>query len=133
MTEDLGALVRDKWTSVLEDGFVIVDERSGVVEMRSADVCIRAVLDPRGVIDVDAYPVGGDDHSGWAYTGMVGTASASRLLELALEQMRHEPSILRGDRTFYEALARQRAAEARALNELYAGRGQDPRPNRVLP
>lgn len=133
VTEDLGALVRDKWTWVLEDGFEIVDERPGVVELRSANVCIRAVLDPRGEIDVDAYPVGGDRHLGWAYTGIVGTASAGRLLEIALEQMRHEPAILRGERTFYEALARHRAAEAHALNEFYAGRGSNPRPNRMLP
>jgi hypothetical protein len=128
VTEELGALVCEKWTSVLEDGFEIVDQRAGVVELRSATVCIRVVLDPRGEVDVDAYPVGGDPHLGWAYTGIVGRASAGRLLEVALEQMRREPEVLRGDLAFYEEIARQRAAEAHALNEFYAGPRPEPAP-----
>lgn len=127
MAEDLGALIREKWASVLADGFEIIEERTDVVELRSSEVCIRAVLDPRGEIDVDAYPLGGDRYQGWAYTGVVGRATAGRLLEIALEQMHSEPAILRGDVTFYRALARQRAAEAHALTQFYAGRGPNPR------
>ena len=41
----------------------------------------------------------------WSYTGMVGTASVGRLLEIALAKMDADPEILGGDTAFYERLA----------------------------
>lgn len=66
------------------------------------------------------------------YTGMVGKASVSRLLEIALAEMRADPAILCGDPEFYDALAQEKRASAHAWTEFYAGHG--PRPvTRHLP
>lgn len=131
MTEGLGALVREKWASLLADGFEIVEEDLHLVLLRSSIVSVRAVLDPRGEIDIDVFRTGSDRRYGWSYTGIVGRASVGRLLEIALGQMKEEPAILRGDAEFYEALATKNKARAHALTEYYAGRG--PRPGRHLP
>lgn len=89
------------------------------------------MLDPRGEVDIDVFRTGSERLYGWSYTGIVGRASAGRLLEIALQQMREEPAILRGDAEFYTALAINHKARAEALTEYYAGRG--PRPGRSLP
>ena len=123
--------MREKWSSLLAEGFEIVEEDDRVLLMRSSVVTIRAVHDPRGEIDIDVFLTGSERLYGWSYTGIVGTASARRLLEIALAQMREEPPILRGDAEFYETLAAKNRARAEALTEYYAGRG--PRPGRRLP
>jgi hypothetical protein len=131
VTEGLGALVREKWSSLLDEGFEIVEEDRHLLLLRSSIVTARVVHDPRGEVDIDVFPTGGDRLYGWSYTGMVGRASVGRLLEIALAQMREEPAILRGDADFYEALAVEKRARAHDLTEYYAGRG--PRPRRHLP
>lgn len=131
MTEELGELVRGEWASLLAEGFEVIDEQPGVLLLGSSDVTVRVVLDPRGELDVDVFRTGTDRKYGWAYTGIVGRASARRLLELALGQMRSEPAILAGDADFYDALAVEKERKAREMTEYYAGRG--PRPGRQLP
>ncbi|UQX89634.1 hypothetical protein M6D93_06420 [Jatrophihabitans telluris] len=131
MTEVLGAIVREKWTSLLADGFDIVEEDPHLLLLKSSIVTVRVVLDPRGEVDIDVFRTGGERLYGWAYTGIVGRASVGRLLEIALAQMRQEPAILRGDAEFYEALANEKRARAHAMTEYHAGRG--PRPGRRLP
>jgi hypothetical protein len=131
VTDGLGALLREKWASLLAAGFEIVEEDLHLVLLRSSNVSIRAVHDPRGEVDIDVFRTGGDRISGWSYTGIVGRASVGRLLEIALAEMSEEPAILRGDAEFYEALAIKNQARAQALTEYYAGRG--PRPGRHLP
>lgn len=127
----MGALVREKWASLLAEGFEIVEEDPHLLLLKSSIVSVRAVLDPRGEVDIDVFRTGSERLYGWSYTGIVGRASVGRLLEIALAQMREEPAILRGDAEFYEALATKNKARARALTEYYAGRG--PRPGRRLP
>lgn len=131
MAEVLRALVREKWTSLLAEGFEFVEGDPRVVLLKSSTVSVRVVLDPRGELDVDVFRAGSDRLYGWSYTGIVGRASVGRLMEIALAQMREEPAILRGDPDFYEALAATKRARAHALTEYYAGRG--PRPGRHLP
>lgn len=131
MTAELGALVRDKWSSLLAEGFDIVEEDPHLLLLKSSIVSISAVLDPRGEVDIDVFRTGSERLYGWSYTGIVGRASVGRLLEIALTRMREEPAILRGDAEFYEALATKNKARAEALTEYYAGRG--PRPGRSLP
>lgn len=98
------------------------------VVLTSANTRIVVVYDPRGQVDVAVSPHGREPWQGWSYTGMVGTASVSRLLEIALMRMQAEPAILRGDTAFYEALAKRTTANAEAWTAFYAGRG--PRPGR---
>jgi hypothetical protein len=131
VTEGLGTLVRDKWSSLLAEGFDIVEEDPHLLLLKSSIVSIKAVLDPRGEVDIDVFRTGSERLYSWSYTGIVGRASVGRLLEIALTQMREEPAILRGDAAFYEALATKNKARAEALTAYYAGRG--PRPGRSLP
>jgi hypothetical protein len=130
VTEGLGAAVRDEWSSLLAGGFEIVEEDPHLLLLKSSIVSIRAVLDPRGEVDIDVFRTGSERLHGWSYTGIVGRASVRRLLEIALAQMREEAAILRGDAEFYEALAAKKKARAEALTEYYAGRR--PRPGRSL-
>jgi hypothetical protein len=127
VSEELGALVREKWSSLLDEGFEIADEEQRALLLTSSVVTARIVLSPRGVMDVEVFPQGGDRLYGWTYTGMVGRASVGRLLEIALGQMREEPAILRGDADFYEALAVEKKARAGELNAYDGGRGPAPR------
>jgi hypothetical protein len=127
----LGALAREKWSSLLAEGFEIVEEDPHMLLLRSSIVSVRAMLDPRGEVDVDVFRTGSDRLYGWSYTGIVGRASVGRVLEIAHAQMTEEPAILRGDAEFYEALATQNKARAQAMTEYYAGRR--PRPGRRLP
>jgi hypothetical protein len=131
VTEGLGALVREKWASLLAEEFEIAEEDPHRVSLKSSVVNVRAVLDPRGEVDIDVFRTGSERLYGWSYTGIVGRASVGRLLEIALARMREEPAILRGDADFYEELAITKKAKAHALAEYYAGRG--PRPGRHLP
>ena len=69
---------------------------------------------------------------GWSYTGLVGRAPVSRILEIALAEMSADPAILGGDPEFYDALAAEKRASAHAWTEFYSGEG--PRPvTRHLP
>lgn len=131
MTDALGELLREKWSSLLAEGFEVIEERSGLLLLEMSSISVRVALDPRGELDVDVFRTGTDPHYGWAYTGIVGRASAGRLLELALAQMRSEPAILAGDPHFYDALAAEKKLRAHEMTEYYAGRG--PRPGRHLP
>lgn len=131
MAEDLGALVREKWASLLAEGFEIAEEEPHLLLLASPTVSVRAVLDPRDELDVDVFQAGSDRLYGWSYMDIVGRASVSRLMEIALAEIREDPAILRGDAAFYEALATEKRARAHAMTEYYAGRG--PRPGRHLP
>jgi hypothetical protein len=131
VTDALCQLLREKWASLLDEGFELIEERSGVVLLKSSKVSVRVVLDPRGELDVDVFPTGTEPHHGWAYTGIVGRASVGRLLEIALAQMRSEPAILAVEADFYDALAAEKTLRAHEMTEYYAGRG--PRPGRQLP
>ena len=132
MTDRLGAVVREKWSPLLLQDFTIQAEEPGRVVLGSADVQVVVVHDPRGEVEVYVQLKGGDWPVRWSYSGVVGTASLGRLLEIALAEMRAEPKILSGDPDYFEKLGGKNAAESHALTEYAAGRG--PRPgNRHLP
>jgi len=126
VTDTLSALVRDEWSSLLLEDFEITDEDSGRIVLESPAVQVVAVHGPRGEVEVSVRPRGRDWPNRWSYTGMVGTASVGRLLELALAEMRTKPAILNGDPDFYERLGAENDASAHSWTEYYAGRG--PRP-----
>lgn len=126
MTDSLSALVRDKWASILRQGFEVTDESDGRVVLESRAVQIAAVYDPRGELDVSVHPRGSEWPLRWSYMGMVGTASVGRLLQLALAEMESEPAILSGDPDFFERLGKENEASSHKWNEYDAGRG--PRP-----
>ncbi len=111
-----------------EHGFVLVGADVHEVVLESPRLRSRAVLSPRGELDVSVGPKASPDWVGWSYSGMVGRASVKRLLELAVEKMVSDPRILRGDAVFYEELAEERRAEAEAFTAYAEGTG--PRPKR---
>jgi hypothetical protein len=132
VADTLSALVRDKWSPLLVQDFKITDEDTHRVVIESPNVRVVAVHDPRGEVDVAVFPRGGEWPGGWSYSGMVGTASVGRLLEIALAEMQAEPAVLNGEPDFYERLARENEDKSVAWTEHYSGRG--PRPgNRHLP
>lgn len=94
--------------------------------LESAAVRVVAIHDPRGEVDVTVAPLGADWRKRWFYSGLVGTASVGRLLEIALAKMRAEPAVLEGDPHFYERLGADNEANAHEWAEYHAGRG--PRP-----
>lgn len=126
MTDTLSALVRDKWSSLLLEDFEITDEDTDRIVLESPAVQVVAVHDPRGEVDVSVRPRTREWPNRWSYTGMVGTASVGRLLELALAEMRAEPAILDGDPHFYGRLGTENEASSHAWTEYFAGQG--PRP-----
>ncbi|WP_156391215.1 MULTISPECIES: hypothetical protein [unclassified Nocardioides] len=127
MTEGLGALVRKKWSPLIAEGFEIAEEDAHRVVLESHRLTVVAIHYPRGEVDVRAFPPGTEEHYGWSYSGMAGTASVGRLLEIAHQEMRADPAILQGDPEFYARVASDNQANARAWTEFYAGQG--PRPS----
>jgi hypothetical protein len=124
--------VREQWASLLAEGFAIADESAHGLELKSEYVDVVVADDPRGEVEVRVFRPGTEQGYGWSYTGMVGRTSASRLLEIALAEMRADPAILRGDPHFYDTLAEEKRASAQAWTKFYSGHG--PRPvTRDLP
>lgn len=128
MSDELNALVREKWASVLNAGFAVTSQRPGALTLESSKLRVLVVHDPRGEVAVQVFPLGREHWDGWSYSGLVGRASVGRLLELALVEMHAEPAILRGDADFYARLATENLASSQAWTEYYAGRG--PRPGK---
>ncbi len=118
--------MRDKWASLLVQDFVIAVEDTHRVVLESPNMQVVAGHDPRGEFDVSVRPRSAEWPTQWSYSGMVGTASIGRLLELALAAMRAEPAILGGDPDFYERIGRENKAISHAWTEYYAGRGSRP-------
>lgn len=128
MTEALGDLVRDRWSTLLLDGFSITAEEAGRVALASRAVQVVAIHDPRGEVDVSVQPLGHSWPHTWRYSALVGRASVGRLLELALAEMTGESAILDGDPAFYAQLGIDNEDASKAWTEYSAGRG--PRPSK---
>ena len=125
MTESFADLVRR--THGAQHGFAVVSEDQRQVVLDGAALRIVAVHDPhRGEFRAEVYPHGRERWQGWTYAGMVGAASLSRLLELALQEMHADPMVLRGDLEFYDALAERAQTDAEQWTAYYSGTG--PRP-----
>jgi hypothetical protein len=126
-------VARQQLSFLIDDrDFTVVAEDEYHVRLESESVGVEASYEPLGEVEVRVFRLGQDDpHESWTYTGMVGRASASRLLSIAIEQMTANPAILSGDATFYE----RRGAENRRLSEAwtayYSGKG--PQPTGKLP
>lgn len=132
MTATLAQRVRDRWAVLLQDGdFAITEETDGVVLLTSVQVRIVVARSPRGEVSVEVHRHDQESWQGWSYTGLVGTASTQRLLELALAEMRADPAVLRGDQAMFGALQERAATEAKAWTAFYGREG--PRPMRRRP
>ena len=110
-----------------DHGFHVAAEDQQHVRLESEVVAVEVWHDPRGEVAVSVCRLDRTDpYAEWTYTGMVGSASVARVLEIGIEQMTSDPAILTGEPGFYDQLA----AENRRLSEVwtayYSGKG--PRP-----
>lgn len=126
METAFGEIVREKWASLFGDGFTVVRELPGTVELETLELGILVEHDPRGEVDVQVFIRGRDRRYGWGYSGLVGRASVERLLEIALIEMRSDPRILGADREYYEAMELKRRESAEAWMTYYSRKGPNP-------
>jgi hypothetical protein len=111
-----------------DQGFTLVAEDQHHIRLESDSLAIEAWHDPRGEVEVSMSRLASADrYEVWTYTGMVGTASVARLLEIAVEQMSVDPAILRGDQAFYEQLGAEKRRRSEEWTAYYAGKGPQPR------
>jgi hypothetical protein len=115
-----------------EYGFRVVEETDTDVRFESPAVAVVAAIDrPRSEVEVF---VGrrGHEYGTLSFGGMIGQASAVRLLEMAAAELRAHEWALEGDENLYDQLAFQQRRESREWTAYNAGRG--PRPStRKLP
>lgn len=84
--------------------------------------------DPRDGVEVSLFLRDlGQPEEGWTYTGMVGNASVSRLVQLAVERLQGEPAVLAGDRAFYEELAARKRQASQEWTAHYSRKGSRPK------
>lgn len=109
-------------------GFRLAAEDQHHIRLESEALAVEAWHDPRGEVEVRVSRLNSADrYAVWTYTGMVGTASVSRLLEIAVETMTADPAILSGDQAYYEQLAAENRLLSEAWTAYYAGKGPQPR------
>ena len=119
-------------TLTRDHGFDLVAHDQHHVRLESRLLAVEAWYDPRGEVEVRASRLASaDPYEVWTYTGMVGTASVDRLLEIALEQMSANPAILSGDQAYYEGIGVERRQQSKAWTAYYEGEG--PQPTGKLP
>lgn len=118
---------------LVEDyGFRLVEEGEQVVRYESRSVMVAAVLDPRGEVELRTSRLDdADPHATLTLHGMVGRASAARVVELLAAQLRDEDAALRGDPDFFEKLAVVQRKAAEAWTAYYSGRGPRPETGRL--
>jgi hypothetical protein len=118
---------------LVEDyGFRLVQEDDQVVRYASPSVRVDAFLDPRGEVELRTSPVDDPDpHATLTLHGMVGSASAARVVGLLAAQLRDEDAALRGDPDFFARLAAVQREAAEAWTAYYSGRGPRPETGRL--
>lgn len=113
---------------IREHGFSVVAEDHQHIRLESRSLGLEAWHDPRGEVEVRVFRLdAADNYERWTYSGMVGAASLSRLLEIAGEQMSANPAVLRGDQAFYQHLGAENRRLSEAWTAYYAGKGPQPR------
>jgi hypothetical protein len=116
---------------IANDGFEVIREDAFSVTIQCDNVGIVVARD-RGELAVSAFLLaGGDPKHGWHYEGMVGKATESRLLQLALERLTEDPRVLAGDAALYEEIAESSRRRAREWTDYYARKGPRPKTGRL--
>ena len=112
--------------------FRLIEEGKRGVRYASPSVVVEAVMDPRGEIELRTTRVDDPDpHATLTLHGMVGRASAARVVELLAAQLRDEDAALRGDPDFFERLASVQRQAAEAWTAYYSRRGPRPESGRL--
>jgi len=88
--QELAFLVRDR-------GFVEVWCTDWTIRFESASNGVEAVLDPREGVELAAFRLGLESAvEPWRWIGMLGRASARRLVKIAAQDLQSDPAILLG-------------------------------------
>lgn len=90
-------------------------------------VRLQVAFDPRGEVDLRVARRSCPTAGVWTFTGIVGRASVTRLLELAAEELVAEPKVLSGDPAYFDALASAQADESAQWTAYYSRRGPRPK------
>jgi hypothetical protein len=127
--DDFQAAARHELAFLAEDyGFRLVDEGPRGLRYESPLVRVDAVADPRGEVELRTSRVDDTDpHGTLTLQGMVGRASAARVVELLAARLRKEGAALRGDPDFFARLAATQRKASEAYTAYASGRG--PRPS----
>src|SRR5579864_5981060 len=132
--EPFADVVANKLAFLLsEHGFRVTEAGKHVVLLETPALCVQAVRDPRGEVEVNVFRRGHRHAGMWSFSGMAGRASVERLLELAGEAMRAEPGVLEADMRFYEKLAAGQEKGSAEWTAYYSGKGPRPRRSGKLP
>jgi len=134
MTNDQfqAAVLRELAFLVNKYGFRLVEEGDQVVRYASPAGVVVAVLDPRGEVELRTSRLNDPDpHATLTLHGMVGTASAARLIGLLAAKLRDEDAALRGDPDFFESLTGVQREDAQAWTAYYSGQGRRPETGRL--
>jgi hypothetical protein len=126
------AALRELSFLVEDYGFQLVEEGARFVRYASPSVMVDAAFDPRGEVELRTSRMDDPDpHATHTLHGMVGRASAARVVELLAAQLRDEDAALRGDPDFFARLAATQREASRAWTAYYSGQG--PQPTGKLP
>ena len=126
------AVARELAPLLSDHGFRLVSDSDYLVRFESETLGAEADFDPRGEVVVGVFRLGREaPWERWTYSGMVGRASVSRLLEIACERLTAEEAILRGEPSFFDRLAAEKRELAEEWTAYYSGKG--PQPTGKLP
>lgn len=107
-------------------GLRMVSSDNDSVAFDSETLHLLVAHDPRGEVDVRVVRRKSPSEGTWTYSGMVGRASVTRLLELAALELAAEPKVLAADDAYFEALAEKQAELSAEWTAYYSRKG--PRP-----
>ena len=110
----------------------MVDECDHVVRLQSPTLGAQATVDPRGEVAIEVYRLGHEDpFDRWTWSGMVGRASLTRVLEIAMERLQADEAVLRGDSTYFDQLAMENKRISEEWTAYYAGKGPRPQTGKL--
>lgn len=108
-------------------GFRVTERERSWVRFESAEVVVTAGVSPLGEVQIAVSRLGDESgHGTLTLGGQVGTASAVRVVELLAEKLRLEEAALRGDESYFRALAADSARRSKELTDWASGRGPQP-------
>jgi len=121
------AALRELAYLVDEYGFHIVTDTAQCVRFESARVSVTVAFDLRGEIDLVVTELEREQEFGTLrLTGMVGRASAARVVQLLAGRLRAKTSALRGDRPYFQRLAEEQLERSEQWTAYYAGQVAPP-------
>jgi hypothetical protein len=125
--------VRREFAFLISDhGFRVTEAQDALVRLESQTLGVKVVLDRGPQVEVLIFRLGHESPTeAWRYSGMVGRASMPRLLVIARERLLSEESVLTGDPSFYEHLAREQRRESAEWTAYYSGKGPHPRKGKL--